>query len=387
VQVSRPLILQRYKVTDTIFYTALNGPVRLEKMSKYFLDVAVPIYQSWEAETSIPLFDFGSELVLRAVLTTLLGPTFVHEHGEELVPMVKSFERDIGYPSPMFLPLWATGVGRRLLKTRKRWKELIEAEVVARLEDPTRCKKAGDYLSYLLTLDDAERYMDCYGEHIITAVTASHANSDGTFAWTLLHLLRNADLLAEYENEIRSHPPLEGRYPIKSMPFSEACLRETGRLYTNLVLLRWVYRDMVAPGGIIIPKGWLAASPLVTHRDPEIYPRPEEWDPHRFLSDDTATSYASKFRNHEFVQFGYGRHACLGEKLTHCLLRETLWPTLIDNYRVEVVDGVVAGEGLSDVGVEATFSEGLGTTLGEREVWIKVTKRDVPLSEEATSFV
>ncbi|KAJ9101098.1 hypothetical protein QFC21_003316 [Naganishia friedmannii] len=361
----------------------LNGPARLEQMSKYFLDIAVPTYQSWEAETSVPLFDFGSELVLRAVLTALLGPAFVHKYGDEVVPMVKSFERDIGHNLAMFLPLWATGVGRGLLRTRRRWKELIEAEVVARLEDPTRCVEAGDYLSYLLTLDNAARYMDCYGEHIVTAITAAHTNSDGTFAWTLLHLVRNPDLLAEYENEIRSNPPLGGRYPIKTMPFSEACLRETGRLYSNLVNLRYVFRDMVAPGGIIIPKGWLAASPLVTQRDPELYPHPEEWEPHRFLSNDPATSYASKFRSHEFVQFGYGRHACLGEKLVHCLLRETLWPTLIDNYRLEVVDGVIAGEGLSNVGVDVTFSEGLGTPFGEREVWIKVTKRDVPLSEEA----
>ncbi|KAJ9110849.1 hypothetical protein QFC19_001358 [Naganishia cerealis] len=218
-------------------------------------------------------------------------------------------------------------------------------------------------------------------------VTAAHANSDGTFCWTLLHLLRNPELLAEFEREIKSNPPVEGRYPIKNMPFSEACLRETGRLYSNLANVRWVPRDIEAPGGIIIPRGWLAASPLVTQRDPELYHRPEEWEPHRFLSKDPASSYSSKFRNHEFVQFGYGRHACLGEKLTHSLLRETLWPTLIDNYRLEVVDGAVDGEGLSNVGVDITFSEGLGTPFGKREVWIKVTQRDLPLSAASKNSV
>ncbi|KAJ9118617.1 hypothetical protein QFC22_003837 [Naganishia vaughanmartiniae] len=344
----------------------LNGPARLEKMSNMFLNVALPTYRSWETATSVPLFDFGSDLVLRAALTALLGPAFVHKNGDELIPMVRNFEEEVGNILTILLPLWATGAGRRMLRMRRRWKELIEPEVSARLEDPRHCETADDYLSYLLTLDNPTQYMDCYAEHIIAAVTGFHANNDGTFAWTLLHLLRNPDLLAEYENEIKSNPPVDGRYPIK-------------------VILRWVFRDVVAPGGIVIPKGWLAASPLVSQRDPEIYPRPEEWDPHRFMSSDPTSSYTSKFRNYEFVQFGSGRHACLGEKVAHCLLRETLWPTLIDNYRLEVVSGVVAGEGLSGVGVDVSFSECIGTPFGERDVWIKVTKRDVPLSEQAGS--
>lgn len=133
----------------------------------------MPTYQSWETETSVPLFDAGSVLVLRAVLTALLGPGFVHKYGDELVPMVKAFERDIQNSLAMFLPLRATRVGRRLLTSRRRWKELIEAEVVRRLHDPKRCAEAGDYLSYLLTLPDAERYMDCYGEHIVGIYTFS----------------------------------------------------------------------------------------------------------------------------------------------------------------------------------------------------------------------
>ncbi len=140
-------------------------------------------------------------------------------------------------------------------------------------------------------------------------------------------------------------------------------MRETGRLYTNLLLVRYATRDLMTPDGMVIPKGWIAVSPLATQQDPTLYPHPEKWDPHRFLGSSELGDYSSKYRNNELVQFGYGKHACLGEKLTHALLRASLWPTLFDGYQVEVVDGVIEGEGIGGVGVKPNFRENLGDAL------------------------
>ena len=210
-------------------------------------------------------------------------------------------------------------------------------------------------------------------------ISASHVNTAGTFSWTVLHLLRNPHLLAQFEDEIRSNPPTGGVYPAKTMPFSEACMRETGRFYTNLLLVRHATHDLVTPDGKVIPKGWVAASPLATQQDPTLYAHPERWDPSRFLP--AGGDYSSKFRNNEFVQFGYGKHVCLGEKLTHSLLRASLWPALFDGYQVEVVDGVVEGEGVDGVGVKPNFRENMGTPFGIREVRLRVRKRAVKLTD------
>jgi hypothetical protein len=69
---------------------------------------------------------------------------------------------------------------------------------------------------------------------------------------------------------------------------------------------------------------------------------------------------------------GIGKHACLGEKLTHSLLRASLWPALFDGYQVEIVDGVIDGEGIGGVGVKPNFREYFGTPFGDRELWVKI---------------
>jgi sterol 14-demethylase len=214
---------------------------------------------------------------------------------------------------------------------------------------------------------------------------AARTNIAGTWAWTLLHLVRNLEAMASFENEIAQNAPDQhGIYPLKGMPFAEACLRETGRLYTNLLTARYVTREMCGPDGIIIPKGWAVASPMAVHRDPDLYDSPDRWDPLRFLpgADGTPSNYSTLLRNVEYHQFGVGNHACPGERLSRSLLQGTLWPSLLDNYQLEVVSGVKDGEGMDGVGVKPDWGKNLGTPYaGEHEVFIKVTKRAVRLSD------
>jgi sterol 14-demethylase len=232
----------------------------------------------------------------------------------------------------------------------------------------------------------------------MTYIIVAQVNIDATCAWALLHLLRNPDHLAAFEAEVQANPPtIDGIYPIKNMPFSEACLRETGRLYNNSVMLRYAQHDIQTPSGIVIPRGWIATSPVTVQMDPELYDEPGKWNPRRFLpapSDDATEGgggrggdlYATRFRNYEFVQFGGGKHVCSGEKLTHSLLRASIWPALLDNYQLEVVqDSLVDGQGIDGVGIMPNHAENLGTAFGVTEPYVKVTKRDVPLSSAVHS--
>lgn len=124
-------------------------------------------------------------------------------------------------------------------------------------------------------------------------------------------------------------------------------------------------------------------SPITAQRDPALFDNPETWDPTRFLDD----SYAEKFRSAEFVQFGLPPHACLGERFTYSLLRGVLWPTLLDGYEVELVEGVREGEGVDGVGVASNWRESMGTAVGVREVFVKVTKRQDRLSGQESRQV
>lgn len=210
----------------------------------------------------------------------------------------------------------------------------------------------------------------------------------------MLHLLRNPEQLAAFEAEVKANPPVDSIYPMKDMPFSEACLRETGRIYNNLLILRYVPRDIRVPSGLVIPKGLVAISPATVQMDPELYEEPGKWNPQRFLpsletargdvQDASNRSFATLSRNYQYVQFGGGKHVCSGEKLTHTLLRASVWPTLIDNYHLEVVGGITEGEGVDGVGVMPDhIKNSLGTPYAANEVYVKVTRRETPLSSAA----
>ncbi|KAJ9106832.1 hypothetical protein QFC19_002960 [Naganishia cerealis] len=374
----------------------LNRPARLHHLASDSSDTVLKrVFPDWADRARIPLFATSKELFVDANLKGFFGRRFADLHGPELATMLDSIGKGLVNPWSRLMPLWASQSGRSMQKAAKTIKEIIDAEVTQRLRNLDEGREAGDYLTGLIASNEAEGYVN-YHEQFLTYFFAAQINTFPTFAWTLLHLLRNPEHLASFEAEVGSNPPdVDGIYPIKDMPFSQACLRETGRLYNNLITLRYAQNDIRTPSGFIIPKGFVASSPLTVAMDPELYEDPGKWNPRRFLPQAAGEgedgenknvprkSYATRLRDYEFVQFGAGKHACIGEKMTHSLLRGSLWPTLVDHYSLQLVgseNGLVEGVGMDGVGVAPNHGESLGTPVGMNEVYIKVTKREVPLS-------
>ncbi|KAJ9114769.1 hypothetical protein QFC22_005645 [Naganishia vaughanmartiniae] len=388
----------------------LNGPTRLQEITTECSKVALErFFPAWANRSKIPLFDSCSEILFDSHLTTFFGRRFADAHGLEIRSIYEATKVALLNPCSRVLPWWASPSGIALKRGSRRLTEIINAEVAERLQDLDTCREASDYLSGLIIANDTEGYSENYREHFeLNKYNAHLAQSayialaqisiDNTCSWTLLHLLRNSDHLAAFEAEIRDSPPVDGIYPMKNMPFSEACLWETGRLYNNFLIIRYAQHDIRTPSGLIIPKGWVAISPAAVQMDPELYEEPGKWNPSRFYcssSNGAATKsdtenasnslYATVSRNYQFVQFGGGKHVCSGEKLTHLLLRASLWPSLLDNYHLELVhDDLVNGEGVDGVGVAPDHARNLGAAPpSTREVHIKMTRREVPLSSFA----
>ncbi|KAJ9111174.1 hypothetical protein QFC20_002668 [Naganishia adeliensis] len=316
----------------------VNHHGRLENITQASAQTSLDIYEEWAQRNRVPLFAAAFTLLVRSNLITYFGHQFVDTHTTELFTMADSCMQALLSPWARLLPLWAIQSGRKLNAAQARLTELIRVEIPERLKHIDVCRESDDYLSFLLTQDYDKGVEPCDSEYTLYF----------------------------------------------SMPFAEACLRETGRLYTNLLTARYVTREMCGPDGIIIPRGWTVASPMAVHRDPALYDKPDKWDPARFLpaADGTPSDYSTKLRNVEFHQFGVGNHACPGERLSRSLLQGSLWPSLLDNYQLELVGDIVDGEGVDGVGVKPDYGKNLSTPYaGEHEVFIKVTKRTVRPSD------
>ncbi|MGH7179947.1 MAG: cytochrome P450 [Tepidisphaeraceae bacterium] len=109
---------------------------------------------------------------------------------------------------------------------------------------------------------------------------------------------------------IADHPELVTRLRSDPSPdaAAERIVRETLRLEQSEYLMRRARRT-IQWNGYVIPRGWFVRVCVrESHRSAEVFERPDEFDPDRFLRRPPTPN--------EFAPFGMSRIACLGEVMT-----------------------------------------------------------------------
>lgn len=103
------------------------------------------------------------------------------------------------------------------------------------------------------------------------------------------------------------------------------CFKETLRLYPPVVGIgRRNIREFEFLGHTIPANTMVSASPLLTHRLPEIYTNPNDFDPLRFAPE------REEHKVHPFAwfPFGGGAHKCIGLHFAEMLVKVTLFEVL-----------------------------------------------------------
>ncbi|GAB1544646.1 hypothetical protein NUACC21_73220 [Scytonema sp. NUACC21] len=112
----------------------------------------------------------------------------------------------------------------------------------------------------------------------------------------------------------------------KELGYIRAIIKETLRLYSvasGSTSLK-VQREIVIEGKVIPPGTKIFWSMLAAGRDPEVYYRPEEFLPERWLDNSKETNQLP------MIDFGSGSHRCLGEHLS--MLEATVMLALMLRY-------------------------------------------------------
>ena len=322
-------------------------------------------FDAWAKQDAVPLFKSVSHLVISILLVLLLGEDFYRAHGEELVPLMSQFERDVQHPPLRITPnsLWRfTPPGKRIFTTCALFDKYVAEELPNLLAHPDELANKGTYFA-CIAQNYGDKFATYYGRHLLSLVFGGHANAAMTVPWLFLHARRTPGAL----DRIHEEAALSAE---ERRPFLEACFRETGRLYTNTSMMRMT-KVPVRVAGHPIPKGTLvAASPLATQRadfDEDsgsggIYKHAGSWDPTRFLNSEDALEkddpYTKWFQRAEFVQFGLGVHACPGEKLARVMILDLILRTWMQKYDAEIVSGLEEGvKGVDGVGAEGAWTE------------------------------
>lgn len=300
--------------------------------------------EKWGEQGEFDLVAFCAQLTNFTSTHCLIGREFREQMSDEFARVYHDLEKGITPASYIHANLPLPSMIKRD-RARARLVEMI-GEIV-----DGRRKGGHTGEDFLQTLMDA-RYKDgsSLSDHEITgmllaAMFAGHHTSSVTTAWTLIELLRTPDYLDRVMTELETVYP-EGSevnfQSLRQIPLTEYAIKEALRLHPPLyILLRGVMTRFEYDGYVLEPGMWVANSPWVSHRLPELFRDPLRYDPDRF-----GPGREEDKRQFTFVSFGGGRHKCLGNAFA-LLQVKTIFAILLRGFEFELMhDPIVAESGL-----------------------------------------
>ena len=202
---------------------------------------------------------------------------------------------------------------RRFEKAKAR----LDAIIYRLIEERRRSgEDHGDLLSMLLLAqDEEERSGGMTDEQVrdeaLTIFLAGHETTSNALTWTWYLLSQHPEIEARLHEELDA--VLGGRLPefndVAALRYTEMVLAESMRLYPPAWAIGRLSVEDYEVGGYRLPKGSLVLlSQYVMHRDARYFPRPEHFDPLRWLPEarEARPQYA-------YFPFGGGVRRCIGE--------------------------------------------------------------------------
>ncbi|MGW0874475.1 cytochrome P450 [Streptomyces sp. NPDC002740] len=162
----------------------------------------------------------------------------------------------------------------------------------------------GPGLLHVLTdaADEHPEYTDqLIRDELVTLLAAGHETTATTLTWLYL-------LLDRYPDAREEALAAGGEGSAQRREAIQALIHETLRLYPSAwILPRHAAEDDILAGHTVAAGTDILVCPYLTHRDPELWPEPERFDPRRFVTPGGRPTHLGAY-----FPFGIGPRACLG---------------------------------------------------------------------------
>jgi cytochrome P450 family 110 len=161
-----------------------------------------------------------------------------------------------------------------------------------------------------------------------TLLFAGHDTTAITLTWAVDHIFRDEALLHRLRAHVDSIDDDASAYAGSEL--LENTWKETLRLHPVVTEALRTVNTSVRLGETEVPAGEAVAACIsLVHRDPELYPEPDRFDPDRFAR--------RKYASHEYFPFGGGHRRCLGAAFAGYQLQVVLG-VLLRQYEVRLLD-------------------------------------------------
>ncbi|KAJ8713130.1 hypothetical protein PYW08_008434 [Mythimna loreyi] len=195
--------------------------------------------------------------------------------------------------------------------------------------------KTGADKKVQLKVDDELLVAQC-----IVFFAAGFETSATTISFTLFEMAKHPEVqqkaAAEVDEFLRRHGNKLNYECVHEMPYLEACVDETLRLYPVLGnLAREVMDDYVLPTGLKLDVGVRVHIPVYhMHHNPDYFPEPEKYQPERFLAENK-----NDIKPYTYFPFGSGPRLCIGMRFAKMQVMSGLI-TFLKKYKVELAPGM-----------------------------------------------
>ena len=189
----------------------------------------------------------------------------------------------------------------------------------------------GDVLSSLLKARDGDVTFDdtAIADQLITLLIGGAGFSPLGLTYTLYALATHPDIDARLYAELKR--VLGGRAPrvedLENLPYLNQVWKEALRLYPPAWVISRFCKEDIEIEGYSLPAGTMVAvSPWATHRLPEFFERPAEFNPDRF-----SPTGKDNFPMYMYFPFGAGARRCIGDSFA-TLEAKLLLATLLQRF-------------------------------------------------------
>ena len=308
--------------------------LRYQKMKNYAAIISNEVEDwvaGWGDEGELDFLDEFLRLTLHTACHCLLGADFRYKMTDEFKELYHALEK--GLQAIAFVdPYLQQPVFEARDKALVRLQELIGA-IIAERRANTEVEH-GDALETFMagTYKDGSSLTDNEITGLVIATMfAGHHTSSGTATWILTELARQkeyaAEVLAELQTLFKHNSELTFE-ALREIPKLERFIEEVLRLHPPLILLmRRVIEDIDYNGTLIEAGKTVAISTYGSHRNPDYFPDPERFDPHREMPDSLWA----------YIPFGGGPHKCAGSAFAIMQLKSII-SALLPRYEFELVD-------------------------------------------------
>lgn len=262
-----------------------------------------------EKQSEINAFREMNRLTWRIVLKTLFSQEITTEMDDwlgdilDLMQIVTTKTRS-SIPIPFWVPT----------KNHVRMKMIIEKfdhHVYGIIKERRAGQKKHDLLQLLIDAQEegtAQMTDREIRDEIMTFMMAGHETITNSMTWTLMELAKNASYKEKIKDEAEIFFKNKSFEELNAMPWHGAVIDEVMRLWPPV----WVFmRQSEGADQIgdlkIPPKTNVVLAPFLSHRAKDLWERPNEFWPERFLPE-----AKKKIVPGSFYPYGLGPRACIG---------------------------------------------------------------------------